>query len=338
MSLLYITSLSDNSGKTMLSAGLAQHWCERGKKIGYLKLAKTGGSDSPGEADVRFMHKLLGLSEPLEALLLDISSQTDTGEAVRQASEASRDKDVVIIEGLPLKESGGIIQALDARVMVVHDYSVPLAAALPEYQKLGDCLSGVVVNKVPRNRFDRVRSRLSDELKQAGIGLLGLIPEHRLLMTLTIGELAEAVQGKLLNSPDKADELIENFMMGSSTFDRGAAYYNRKENKAVILWGGRPGFRKAALAGLQQAALQTSVKCIVISADGVPAPAVAQKAEEKGVPTISAPGTVPELIESLEKAMGRLRFNQEKKLPYLRDVMSSGIDLKLLSRIVGTGN
>lgn len=322
----------------MLSAGLGQYWLERGKKIGYLKLEKTGGPDSPGEADVRFMQKLLGLSEPLEALLLDISTQTDVGETVRQVSAASRDKDAVIIEGLPPGESGGIIQALDARVMAVHDYSFPLAAALPEYRKLGDRLAGVVVNKVPRNRVDRVRSGMSDELGQAGTCLLGLIPEHRLLMTLTIGELAEALQGKLLNSPDKADELIENFMMGSSTFDRGAAYYSRKENKAVILWGERPGFRKAALAGLQQAALQTSVRCLVISANGAPIPAVAQKAEEKGIPTISAPGTVPELIESLEKVMGRLRFNQEKKLPYLRDVMSAGIDLNLLSGIIGTGN
>jgi len=45
-------------------------------------------------------------------------------------------------------------------------------------------------------------------------------------------------------------------MMGSSTFDRGAAYYLRKNNKAVLVWGERPGYRKAALAGLPQLALQ----------------------------------------------------------------------------------
>ena len=219
--------------------------------------------------------------------------------------------------------------------MAVHDFSNQLSPAIEEYKKLGGRLLGAVVNKVPRNSVSRVKSQIVYEMAQAGINLLGLIPEDRILMTLSIGDLAEALQGKILNSADKATELIENFMMGSSTFDRGAAYYNRKNNKAVILWGERPGFRKAALANLLSGALQTSTKCIVISANGAPIPAVAQKAEAQQVPLISAPGTVPNLVTALENAMGHVKFNQEKKLPKLAEILRQSFNLELLTRELG---
>ena len=118
-----------------------------------------------------------------------------------------------------------------------------------------------------------------------------------------------------MNNAEKSEDLIENFMMGSSTFDRGAAYYNRKNNKAVILWGERPGYRKAAIANLQSAALQTSIRCLVISSGSEPIPAVSQKAMEKQVPVISAPGSIPIAGYVSRKLDGCLKFRQEKKLP-----------------------
>lgn len=334
MAILYVTSITEKAGKTMLCAGLGKNWADSRKKVGYFKPLSEG---QPGnDKDAQFMQKLLDLKEPLEAICPVIGTQGDTATEIKQAYSAiAQDKDIVIIEGLPLNVSGSIIETLDARVLAVHDYSNKLTPAIEEYRRLGEKLLGSVLNKIPRNKVKQMESQVVYEMSQSGINLLGVVAEDRILAALSIADLAEALKGKMLNSADKANELIENIMMGSSTFYRGAAYYNRMNNKAVILWGERPGFRKAALANLPTGALQTSTKCIVISANGAPIPAVAQKAEAQQVPIISAPGNLPDLITALENAMEHLKFNQEKKLPKLEEILQQSFNVELLSKELG---
>ena len=327
MALLYVTSLSEQAGKTMLSAGLGKNWLDSGKKVGYLKLARPGQTGL--EKEVLFIQKIFGLTGPVDPLTVVAD---ESGSSVQAALARMKDKDIIIIEGLPLKVSGAIIKNLNARVLVVHDYAVSLSEALPEYQKISSLLAGVVLNKVPRNKVDRVTAAFKTGLSAAGIDFIGAIPEDRVLMSLSVGDLAEAVKGKILNSAEKASDLVENIMMGSSTFDRGAAYYQRKNNKAVILWGERPGFRKAAMSNLQLAALQTSSRCLVVSAGAAPVPAVLQKANEQKVPVISAPGGIPDIVTALETSMRSLKFNQEQKIPRLLDLLRANLDITRLSQ------
>jgi BioD-like phosphotransacetylase family protein len=273
----------------------------------------------------------LALQESLNAICHRINAQSSSQEIKTALEVVSRDKDLVIVEGLSIKESAEIIEALDARVLLIHDYSTVLSEVIAEYTKLGTRLLGAVVNKVPQRQLERVRNQYAAQMIEAGINFAGIIPETRTMATLSVSELAEAVKGKILSNPEQSGELIENIMVGSSTFDRGAAYYNRKNNKAVILWGERPGFRKAALSNLQLASLQTSIRCLVISDNGAPIPAVTQKAAEKQIPLIISPGKIPAIIESLEKAMEQLKFNQTKKMPVLADVLRQNLDMEQLS-------
>jgi BioD-like phosphotransacetylase family protein len=310
----------------MLCAGLGKTWLDAGKKVSYLKLLRSGDS-AAADGDIVFIKQVLGLNEPAE-VLGTVLDQQDLAGSIKQAySRVSADRDLVIIEGFRLDESSVVIQNLAARVVVIHDYSVPLNISLPAYQKLGQSCLGVILNKVPRGKVVRYQAASIQQLTQAGLNLLGVIAEDRLLMTLSIGELAAAVQGKLNNSEDKSGELIENFMLGASTFDRGPVYYNRKANKAVILWGERPGVRKAALAGYQIAALGSSTKCIILTANAAPAANVIEQAVAKAVPIISAPGDVKSLIDAVNAFMAKLKFGQEKKMPRLVGILQQNLNL-----------
>jgi uncharacterized protein len=314
----------------MLCAGLGKSWLDGGKKVGYLK--PVTDNQAGVDKDVLFMQQVLGLTEPFESLSPVINLQGNASGVLRSAlATLAQNKDLVIMEGCPLNASAGIIEAIDARVLAVHDYSIPLSGAIPEYKKLGARLLGVVINKVPKSKLGRTQCQVSADLNQAGLRFSGMIPEDRTLMALSVADLAESLQGKIANNTENSGDLIENFMMGSSTFDRGAAYYQRKNNKAVLLWGERPGFRKAAMANLQMAALQTSTRCIVISANAAPIPAVLQKAQEKQVPLISAPGTITDLANALEKSMGSLKFTQVQKMPRLLEILKQNLDIQKLS-------
>jgi uncharacterized protein len=334
MFVLYVTSLSEKAGKTLLCSGLGKIWTNNGLQVGYLKpfMAGPDSASIHNDKDLVFMQKILNFKESLESVGPAVGEQGETGLLVKQAcDEIARQEDIVLIEGLPLSKSYSQIEALDARVVIIHDYSNSLAQSLDNYKKLGSRLIGVVLNKVPKKQVARIRSLATKELSEVGINMLGVLPEDRLISGMSISDLAESIQGKILNNAEKSEEIIENFMMGSSTFDRGPVYYNRKDNKAVVLWGERPGFRKAALSNLQLAAVQTSVKCIVISNSAAPIPAVTQKAEEKQVPLISAPGDLKSLIIAIENGMRNLKFTQEKKIPRLLELIEGSLSPQLLT-------
>jgi len=329
MSVLFVTSLNANSGKTMVCAGLGKYWLDHNLPVGYLKLVP--GEASAADREIEFLPKILNLISPPA-----VFNEKDRDSILRQIP-AGTSQDIYLIEALLNDVTVDLVRQMQAKVLVIHDYSVRLSETLNEYRKLDASLAGILINKVPRNKLALLQNQFAAELNTAQIPLLGIIPEDRLLMAPSVADLSGIVQGKNMIAAANMEELIENLMMGSSTFDRGAVYYNRKANKAVILWGERPGYRKAALAGLQQAAMQTSTRCIVISANGVPIPAVAQKAEELQTQIISAPGTLPALIAMVDQAMGQIRFTQEKKLPHLMEVLSPKFNFNRLSQTVGIG-
>jgi uncharacterized protein len=313
---IYITSLAEKAGKTLFCAGLGKNWLSSGKKVGYLRLSAANDQKNAAGAlsDAAFIQRQFGLKEPADALL-------GTPSNIKQVyTQMARDKEVVIIEGLPLAASGSLIEALDARVVVLHEYSVALPASLPDYKKLGKRLLGVVLNKVPRSKMGLVRDQALNQIIAAGIQLLGIIPEDRLLSSLTVAGLAELLQGKILNNAEKSGELIENLMLGAFTFDSGEEYFKRKNNKAVILKSERPD--------MQLAALQTSLRCLVISGPMSPIPAVVQQAKLKKVPLISTGGDVMTLVADLEKSAALRKFNQDQKMPFLMESFKANINLK----------
>jgi len=62
----------------------------------------------------------------------------------------------------------------------------------------------ILLSLLKRSLAKKVRESESARLKAAGASLLGLIPEDRWLLTLTVAELAASVRGKLLNSPERS--------------------------------------------------------------------------------------------------------------------------------------
>jgi BioD-like phosphotransacetylase family protein len=121
--------------------------------------------------------------------------------------------------------------------------------------------------------------------------------------------------------------LVENFMLGAMIVDPGPDYFGRKANKAVAVRGERPD--------MQLAALETPTKCLVLSGGVSPIHAVLRSAEDKGIPIILTKSDTVSVVNSLELALGKPRFNQEKKLPRLIEIMEQQFDFKALYKGLG---
>jgi BioD-like phosphotransacetylase family protein len=309
LGVLYVVSAEESSGKTAICAGLAANLVNDGKKAGYLKpqVAEKDGSDS----DIAFMKQILGLTDAVNA------------------PDVIQGRDVVLVEAMLgpgaddtlSKDTYGAVKEMKAKAIAVEAYTGKASEYVEVYKGFGESLLGVVINKVPESQLKQVKDEATAQFGAAGINVLGVIPENRVLLAVTVGELAEKIQGKILNNAEKSAELVENFMLGAMVVDSGLDYFGRKSNKAAIVRQDRPD--------MQLAALETSTRCLILTGSSEPPVYnVLQKAEARGIPIISTEAEAQDVLASLEETLVSTRLNQEKKLSRLAEVIKKNLDIK----------
>ena len=334
---LYIISSEEAVGKTTIAAGVGKHLLGEGKKVGFFRPIMANQKPEGSDRDAAFMKHVLALPEPVNSLCPVISRGGVLGIKIRQAyAKASQGKDVVIVEGMcgqspddSLSEAAyEIAEALRAKVMAVEGYSNGSSPKfINSYKGFGESLLGMVLNKVPRSQLKHVCEEITGKFGEAELRILGVLPEDRILFTLTIGELADSIEGEILNNAEKSVELVENIMVGAMAVDSGLNYFGRKVNKATVVRGDRPD--------MQMAALETSTRCLVLSGNTAPIDYVRYKAEDKGVPIIATKNDVSSVVQNIEDALGKARFSQEKKLVKLSEILEQNLDFQAIARGLG---
>lgn len=312
MGVLYVVSAEEAAGKTTICAGLGKYLMAEGKKVGYLKPLASGKGDA--DKDTSFLRRVLEISGKVNA------------------PDIIKGKDVVLVEGtLGPNAADSVSQAtysaakeMQARAIAVEAYSGESYAFSDSYLGFGDSLLGVIINKVPQSQVKTTADNAKAGFEAAGIKVLGVIPENRALLAMTVGELADIIKGKILNSSEKSAELVENYMLGAMVVDSGLDYFGRKGNKAAIIRQDRPD--------MQLAALETATRCLVLSGNGeAPIYNVLQKAEIRGIPIISTETETGDLVAIIEDALSKTRLEQENKLPVLTEMVKQNLDLKALA-------
>lgn len=309
MGVIYLVSAGKAAGKTAICVGIGKYLSGEGKKVGYLKPLSSGENDT----DVSFIRSVLGLA--------DVVNEPDMLQG----------KDVVLVEGtIGPNAADSVSQAtydavkeMKAKVIAIEAYTGEASGYIESYKGFGGSLAGIIITKVPLSQLEPTAEKTKAEFAAAGIAVLGLIPENRSLLSITVGELAEKMCGKILNNTEKSDELVENYMLGAMVVDSGLDYFTRKNNKAAVIRQDRPD--------MQLAALETSTRCLVLSGNSAAPPYnVLQKAEINGVPVIATECATGDIINIIEESLVKARCNQEKKIPVLVEMIKQNVDLKVL--------
>lgn len=303
MGVLFIVSIEEAAGKTALCAGLAINFLNGGKTVGYLKPMDAGKS---ADGDIAFMRKVVGAAD------------------VVNASDMIKNRDILLVEGDATSQATyGAVKEMKAKVIAVEAYTGQASKYVDIYKWFDKSLLGLVLNKVPASQLKSVKEKATTEFSAAGIKMLGVIPENRALLAITIGELADIIKGRILNNPEKSGELIENYMLGAMVVGSGVDYFVRKSHKAAIIHQDRPD--------MQLAALETPTGCLVLSGSNQPPiDNVVQKAKSRGIPVITTESGTPSIIAHLEEALLNTRLRQEKKLSGLGELVKQGLDLKVI--------
>jgi uncharacterized protein len=349
---LYITSTETYSGKTALCVGLAHRMSRDGLKVGYIKpLSFSARRDEKGvvDEDSRVIKRLLGLKEPLDVLcpvlitpsLLDriiVGEKLDLIDRIMSAYKTvAADKDVVIVEGANNMATGCLIDmsgieltaAFKAKSIVVvrYRYDLVIDHLLIAKRVVGDAVVGSVINTVPRGRMEWVEKLIKPFCEKRGIRVFGILPEDRLLMAITVQEIADSIGGEVLCAKNRMDNLVENVLVGAMGVESAFQYLRRKPNNVLVTGSDR--------GDLMLAALETSTACLVLSGQSHPDAQVVSRAEDQGVPIILSHTDTMTAVERVERCFGKVRFHDPKKMLRFDEMLEERFDFAGLYAALG---
>ncbi len=320
MPVLYVASNQPRAGKTAVAVTLARKLSQDGRQVALFKPFSSASGDAA--PDARTLRQAAGTSGDWPVAMSP--EQALDGAALDRAVETARQAggDITIVEGLSgLQGAAGansqaLAERLDSQVVVVLGYGSGAVAgeAAAAKELFGDRLAGVIVNGVTRYKMREVESNVAPRIEAGGVRVLASIPEDRRLLGTTVEQLADHLGGRFLSWEEKKDNFVEHFLIGGLVLDWGVLYFERLENKAVIVRGDKPD--------IQMAALGTPTSCIVLTAGQPPIQYVQYEAGQEEVPLIQVDTDTLATAEALESLQEKALFDHPLKQGQFMELMS----------------
>lgn len=349
---LLVGSVETYSGKSATVLGLSYQLQQKGLDIAYGKPLGTclnTSAENVIEEDVQFITHTLKLPETrIAPTLLALNATTIqkrlSGEdktnyqqsLVQQYLQIPRGN-LVLLEGPGDLSEGNlfdlslldIAQLLAARILLVARYQSILSVEtlLSAKQQLGDRLIGLVINEIPIEQLATVGNLVRPFLEQRDIPVLALLPKSNLLRSVSVGELVKQLNAEVLCRSDRLDLLVESLAIGAMNVNSAVKYFRKRRNMAVVTGGDR--------VEIQQAALETSTQCLILTGQLPPPGFILNRAEELEIPILSVDLDTLTTVEIVNRTFGQVRVHEPPKVECIRQLMAEHFDIERLLAQLG---
>jgi len=315
MGVLYITSQKQNSGKTTLSAVLASLLIDRGKVVDIAKPFSENGTLEEGD---RFnLSKLLDRDYSLQ-------NEQSLDAVIASIKESSSKHEFVIVEALssmPVEEQVSFVEEIKAQSLIV---SIPstMDSDADFSSRFGSSVCGVVLNQVSKYAQIQTEHIMQQNLSSHDVLLLGTIPEDRTLLSLSVAQICENLSGQMFGEVQNSESLVEHFMVGGFGMDPGEYSFATRDKKAVVVRGDRPD--------VQMSALNTDMKCFIMTNGMDPIEYIKYEAVEEGVSIMIVQSDTLDTMENISKLQQLAEFDHPDKLSKAKELVSDYVNVEQL--------
>jgi len=348
---IYLCSLREHAGKSLLSIGIMLNLQEQGKKVAYFKpigIPKGAFSDK-ADRDVGFIQKTVFKTElPYDILspvsipdcyyvdLIDASKKEDHLDKIKKAfDEISSNYDVIIIEGAPsIKkyiriglDDVSIAQKLGLNELVFiqtesSDKCIDNLFFTKKYFEFRNMkFKGVIFNRIDHEYKARIEELKENHIKRYEIPIIGLIEKSLELLSPRVSEIQYAIGGELINEPalENLDQMVETYLIAAMNV-QAALKYLRSVRKAAVITGGDR-------TDVALAALNEDVCALVLTGSIRPDAAVIHTANEKKVPILLSPSDTYTTIRNMERVKPGI---QEEEVNIVKELVKAHLDWEIL--------
>lgn len=314
---IFIAATMQNDGKTTVSMGLIFNFKERFKNIGFIKPIGQRYLEEEGQkvdedsvlieevcgikCDIKDMSPIAvekGFTEKYIAspARSEIDKQID-----ESFKRVSKDKEFVIIEGTGHAGVGSVFdhsnavvaRRLNAKVILVSSGGVGkpideimLNKALFDKEKVS--LLGVIINKVRKDKIDKISRLVRAGLKRFGVNVLGVMPYESSLTYPSVKQILEETDFKLFSGKECIDNYIAKIIVGAMAPHDAIDFMS--ENSLLITPGDREDIIMTAI-GLhiaKAAVCHTRIAGMILTGGFLPHPSVMDIMKETNIPFLLA--------------------------------------------------
>lgn len=349
---IYIGSTSGFSGKNMVVMGLGLKLQKDGVNVGYMKPVGAMPAEIEGTAwdeDAYFVQSILGLKNEAQDVTPVLVTQDfkvkafagecgNLGDDIRQSYEkVSQGNDVTIVAGSGSMYSGkycnvdgvSVVRDLGLKTIIIDRFHEELKYDYLMVMKetLGDDLVGVILNDIPMSFMDEVETMLKPCLERMGVRVLGVIPKDPLMGAIKVSDLAERLGGKVISAHNKADKVVENFLIGTMQVENFMTHFRKNKNSAVIVGGDR--------SDVQLVALEGNCPCLVLTGNLYPNDIILTRSEVLEVPIVIVRDDTYSVAKKMETILSRHKLRDVIKIRQGAQLVGSNIDYEYIKKSLG---
>ncbi|WP_028574377.1 phosphotransacetylase family protein [Desulfonatronovibrio hydrogenovorans] len=348
---LYIGSTSGYSGKNMIAMSIGKKFQKMGYNVGYMKpvgVLPREVDGKRGDEDAFFVQEVLGLTEDpakVTPVLVDQDFKVKAFKGQcsdllpvieKEYLELSRDKDIMIVSGSGSMYSGkycgldgvNIVRQLGLKCIVIdrfnkelnYDYLTVLKDAL------GENMIGAILNDIPPYFNEELTSMLSPFLEGKGIKILGVIPRDPLMGAIKVSALASRLGGRVISAPDKADRVVENFIIGTMQVENFMLHFKKSKRSAVIVGGDRSDVQLVALEGAAQ--------CLILTGNLYPNDIILTRSEVLGIPIILVRDDTYAVAKEMDALLSRHKLRDAIKIQHGSQLVNSSLDYQFINQVL----
>ncbi|AGW12055.1 phosphotransacetylase family protein [Megalodesulfovibrio gigas] len=349
---IYIGSTEGYSGKNMIVMGMGLRLQKEGFNVGYMKPVGAMPQEingKMGDEDAFFVQDVLGLKED-PALVSPVVVTQDFKVRAFSGQEPDRmanikaaydtlqaQRDVMLVAGSGSMYSGRysrldgvrVVRDLGLKCIVIdrlrkelnYDYLVVLR------DTLGDAMAGCILNDIPPNYMNEVETLLKPFLENNGVKVVGVIPKDPLMGAIKVGELAERLGGKIISAHNKADKVVENFLIGTMQVENFMTHFRKNKNSAVIVGGDR--------SDVQLVALEGACPCLVLTGNLYPNDIILTRSEVLSIPIIVVRDDTFTVAKKMETILSRHKLRAVIKIKQGAQLVSANLDFEYIKGQLG---
>ncbi len=351
MNICYILSLAPHAGKTTTVLGLGEYLKQ--KKVPFTYRRPLGGRpvEVKGhitDADALFVSETLGLEIPPEELTGVVLSQELVIEALKGEKKgllekvvsllqkAGKEGQMILLHGYGGFYAGNFLGLSASRLLVEIPCRVLLVMryegleSLDHLLKVCEDLQGnqaaLLINALAPELSAEYQEFVKPFIQKKGIKVLGEIPYDKVLAGVSVKELTEVLQARVLFSFE-GDPLVEEFFIGGMQVDQAIKYFRRSRNFGVIVGGDR--------SDIQLAALETGARCLLLTGGLYPNEIILSRAEEAGVPVLVVEGDTYTVARKVERYSSQAPLRHPLKVKRAQGLFRQHLPEELLCEFLG---
>ncbi len=358
---VFIAATRQNEGKTTVSLGLLACLSSKVKNLGFIKpvgqrYIEVEGHKIDEDAvlirDVFQMPYELSSMSPVaisKRFTRDYIDRGDEHDLKRQIWRAFRDvdgkSDFIVIEGTGHAGVGScfdlsnasVAKLLKSKVILVAGGGIgkPIDEVLLNrclFTSAGVDIMGVIMNKVLPTKIEEVEHYGRKALEKHGLELLGVIPYQEQLVGPTMQQIADEVQGEILNGSTHLDVHIERIVIGAMTPHKALDYLGR--GALLITAGDREDLMLAAMGGCMLGLGKANcVSGIVLTGGIYPHENILRLVRKTWVPVILVKDDSYSAAHKISEITFKIRPNDKKKISIARRLVHRYVNVDRITEI-----